>query len=740
MLASVAAQSRRARDATWAQELLESGLSRAAVDAIPGYQPPRQLHSRVPRLQDGVRRRLGAWRRIGAPSHVLRWLREGVRVEWENGPPKPFHHGVGSFTPAERTWLTAERDRCLGTGAWRRATCFDFVSRAFIVTNKGKRRLVVDLRHVNEHHLKRSCRFETLQKLRRMARRGDYMWSIDLSDAYHHVGMHEDDQDYFTFAIQTEDGTEYFSTSALNFGWTMSPWYFTQVMKPVVAYMRNPSAAARTPSFGQRVRTPPGTGVRTLPWLDDFAFFHQAESQEEACVARDFTFSVLEELGLKRNETKGQPEPSHVLRDHLGYCIDSVRGLFLLTVKRELKLRAQATDLLCRAARHRRLIPRRDLASFAGLAQSSVLAVPLGRCWLRSLYDDVGGYEQSLSATPMELLGGFASQLFQDHPSGPREAYEDARFGRQMSSRRHWWSGLVRLSSQTISDLRRWTRLRDSRWVGRSIWLEPESRVLHADAGPYGWGAQLDYQRHELPAHGFWTPDEAEWHIGMRELRAVRLAVTLWIERLRGRRVLLYEDNQSVVAILTTLTSRSPQLMHEVRLLAEILDKHEIHLRAIYIRSADNVVADFFSRLAAPHDYRIAEARFESVQAMWGRCTVDAFASGATARLQRWWAERPTHGAEAVDAFAQEWRGERAWAHPPPFLLPQLAQLLRERPDAEALVCAPYWPGEAWYADLLELSSEHISFPAGSLQRVAADAPARLETWPVTVFRVPLRA
>ena len=710
------------------------------MDAIRGYQPPRQLHSRAPGLQDVVRRRLGAWRRIGAPSHVLRWLREGVRVEWENGPPKPFHHGVGSFTPAERTWLTAERDRCLGTGAWRRATCFDFVSRAFIVTNKGKRRLVVDLRHVNEHHLKRSCRFETLQKLRRMARRGDYMWSIDLSDAYHHVGMHEDDQDYFTFAIQTEDGTEYFSTSALNFGWTMSPWYFTQVMKPVVAYMRNPSAAARTPSFGQRVRTPPGTGVRTLPWLDDFAFFHQAESQEEACVARDFTFSVLEELGLKRNEAKGQPEPSHVLRDHLGYCIDSVRGLFLLTVKRELKLRAQATDLLCRAARHRRLIPRRDLASFAGLAQSSVLAVPLGRCWLRSLYDDVGGYEQSLSATPMELLGGFASQLFQDHPSGPREAYEDACFGRQASSRRHWWSGLVRLSNQTISDLRRWTRLRDSRWVGRSIWLEPESRVLHADAGPYGWGAQLDYQRHELPAHGFWTPDEAEWHIGMRELRAVRLAVTLWIERLRGRRVLLYEDNQSVVAILTTLTSRSPQLMHEVRLLAEVLDRNEIHLRAIYIRSADNVVADFFSRLAAPHDYRIAEARFQSVQAMWGRCTVDAFASGATARLQRWWAERPTHGAEAVDAFAQEWRGERAWAHPPPFLLPQLAQLLRERPDAEALVCAPYWPGEAWYADLLELSSEHISFPAGSLQRVAADAPARLETWPVTVFRVPLRA
>ena len=105
--------------------------------------PPPQRHRR---LQDAVRRRLGVWRRIGAPKHVLRWLQEGVRVEWENGPPEPFHHGVTSFTPAEREWLTGERDRCLGTGAWRRATCFSFVSRAFIVTHKGKRRLVVDLR------------------------------------------------------------------------------------------------------------------------------------------------------------------------------------------------------------------------------------------------------------------------------------------------------------------------------------------------------------------------------------------------------------------------------------------------------------------------------------------------------------------------------------------------------------------------------------------------------------------
>jgi hypothetical protein len=32
------------------------------------------------------------------------------------------------------------------------------------------------------------------------------MWSIDLSDAYHHVGIHQDHQKYFTFAVETSRG------------------------------------------------------------------------------------------------------------------------------------------------------------------------------------------------------------------------------------------------------------------------------------------------------------------------------------------------------------------------------------------------------------------------------------------------------------------------------------------------------------------------------------------------------
>ena len=661
----------------------------------PPAPPPRPPG--LPSHQERTRRRLAAWRHIGAPSHVMRWLREGVRTDWIEGPPPPFHHGVSRFTPEEREWVSSERDRCLLTGAWVRATCFDYVSRAFIVEHNGKRRLVLNFAHVNEYERKRSCRFESLGSLRRMARRDDWMFSCDIADAYHHVGMFPGDQKYFTFALDTTDGIEYFSASALSFGWTRSPWYFTQVMKPVVAYLRSQAPRGSSPAFGQRAasqrREHP---MRILPWLDDFAFFVQG-THAAAVAARDFAFDTLAWLGILRNVRKGQAEPSHLLEDHLGYGIDTARGLFLLTARREAKLRLGATALLCRAARHHRLVRARELASFAGLAQSSALAVPLARCWLRSLYDDL--------------------------------------------SSQHGWTGCVRLSRQTLVDLRLWCSLRRSRHVGRSIWLRPDHVSGSIDAGPLGWGGQLgestsDVGQVLLPAHGFWSAAEAALHITWRELRAVRLFVEWYVDRLRGRRLLLFEDNQAVVAILTTLTSRSPLLMRELRLLLEVLDFDDISLRAVYIRSAANRVADYYSRLARPRDYTVRRSHLEQVQGWWGQCTVDAFASAATAQLQRFWSDEPSGTSAGTDAFAQCWRGERVWAHPPPFLLAQVAQLLRAEPSVEALVCAPCWLGESWYAELLELSSEHVTFPAGALHRVSFDAPARLESWPVTIFRV----
>jgi hypothetical protein len=62
--------------------------------------------------------------------------------------------------------------------------------------------------------------------------------------------------------------------------------------------------------------------------------------------------------------------------------------------------------------------------------------------------------------------------------------------------------------------------------------------------------------------------------------------------------VQLYEDNQAVVAILMSGTSRSPELMWELRkLFVDICGLRNITLRPQYIRSHLNVLADRLSRL-----------------------------------------------------------------------------------------------------------------------------------------------
>ena len=59
---------------------------------------------------------------------------------------------------------------------------------------------------------------------------------------------------------------------------------------------------------------------------------------------------------------------------------------------------------------------------------------------------------------------------------------------------------------------------------------------------------------------------------------------------------------------------------------------------------------------------------------------------------------------------------------------------------AEVIVCVPMWSNRDWYHALIDLDDDKMKVQAGKLQRIAEDAPKRLEEWPVVIFRVPMRA
>jgi hypothetical protein len=72
-------------------------------------------------------------------------------------------------------------------------------------------------------------------------------------------------------------------------------------------------------------------------------------------------------------------------------------------------------------------------------------------------------------------------------------------------------------------------------------------------------------------------------------MKAVRLAIFSFLPLMRGRNVLVYEDNPTAVVALSHLTPRSPAMMDE---LPSLFDTNNICIRARYTQSAANVWAD----------------------------------------------------------------------------------------------------------------------------------------------------
>jgi len=138
-------------------------------------------------------------------------------------------------------------------------------------------------------------------------------------------------------------------------------------------------------------------------------------------------------------------------------------------------------------------------------------------------------------------------------------------------------------------------------------------------------------------------------------------------------------------------------------------------------------------------DYMLSDKALAKLQATFGELTIDAFASGATAQLPRFWAAEAVDGAEGTDAFAQRWTGEHLLVHAPVSLLPDVIEKLEREQAASAVVVCPYWTGAPWYAPLERLASDSIILPPGSL-RAIANRTGRVTSWRVVAFHVTARS
>ena len=126
-----------------------------------------------------------------------------------------------------------------------------FLSTLFLVKQASKTRPIFNLKTLNNHVHTEKFKLESLDLVKSMLKRNDYLMKLDLKDAYYSVPIAEDHKKYLRFQFQ---GVTY-EYQCLPFGLSSAPRAFTKLLKPVVATLRS-------------------SGIRVVIYLDDLLLLH----------------------------------------------------------------------------------------------------------------------------------------------------------------------------------------------------------------------------------------------------------------------------------------------------------------------------------------------------------------------------------------------------------------------------------------------------------------------------------
>jgi hypothetical protein len=309
----------------------------------------------------------------------LRWIREGVTIPFlNNRPPPTFNQSISLLdaTPEQLTFVEAELARFVETGAWERTTCNKYVSRLFLVAKPGNNqwRFIIDLRHMNKFCVKIRLRMESLQGVRHLTRKGDYMFSFDLKDGFYALGIVPEQREFLTVNVRGQ----LYRLAGLPMGWSLSLYHFCAFTDTFLRHLRQPDPGGFTTHQGRPtqldndrpskrfLRHTRWRGAEILPYVDDVLLF--AATRALALALRQRVDRLLSSLGLLRHPSKGFWEPTQC-GHHKGIDIDTATCYFFALAEKLHKLAKQARHILERATRNNMWLPVKDLQSFGGHAK-----------------------------------------------------------------------------------------------------------------------------------------------------------------------------------------------------------------------------------------------------------------------------------------------------------------------------------------------------------------------------------
>ena len=174
------------------------------MEAFNLVLPCRSSEMKAPGRQvpgDRLRKFSSVWRRFRASPEIVSMIKHGHKIDFVGYGPKlvkPDWRKATKLPPAQMTVIRAEVAKLVAKKAMRIVPLEEarskrgFYSRLFCVPKPdGSWRPIINLKPMNRFVVKKSFKMETIKNVRQVLRPGMWAATVDLKDAYYHIGETE---------------------------------------------------------------------------------------------------------------------------------------------------------------------------------------------------------------------------------------------------------------------------------------------------------------------------------------------------------------------------------------------------------------------------------------------------------------------------------------------------------------------------------------------------------------------
>jgi hypothetical protein len=396
-------------------------------------------------------------------------------------------------------------------------------------------------------------------------------------------------------------------------------------------------------------------GIKIVMYLDDGIIIGQ--NKQETLQAATIVQQDLNDAGFVISQEKSIWEPSQKAQ-WLGFVLDSKSNIFEIP---EEKIRRLRNNILFNL-KHKHACGPRELAKSVGK--------------ICSLFHAFGSI--------VYILTKDASRWIAERSS---------------------WNNRAELPLNVINELEFW--LKNLHAVVRLPLVQDltrETSIVYSDASNTGCGAFVLGEKDTEMIH-HWDELEKLTSSTWREIQAVVLFLEVHATKFKGKSLKWYTDNQGVPRIV-----HKGSMIQALNLCAlEILQiclVNDIQISIDWVPRNLNVEADALSKTIDSDDWSVSQNIYNYLDNLYGKFTIDLFASNLSHKTDRFYAKYWCTGATGVDAFAYNWKNETCWMVPPPNLIPKILSHCK-RCKATGILVIPKWTS-AFYWPILHNGTSWI--------------------------------